>query len=154
MHIIMKDLINRTSRFCLNRSLGLVLIRVAVGLVFLMHGWQKIHNVPMVDGMMSSFGLPGGTGFSIAWLEVIGGIGMIIGAFTRVFGVIFGIEMAVAIFLTGITKGYRPHELEIVLMLLSFGLALAGSGRYSVLKMECDDCGGMLCDKGSTCPVK
>ena len=150
----MKDLINRASRFCLNRSLGLVLIRVAVGLVFLIHGWQKIGNIPGVEGMMANFGLPGGTGFVIAWLEVVGGAAMILGVFTRVFGVIFGIEMLVAIYLTGIDKGYRPHELEIVLMLLSFGVALAGSGRYSVWKAECEECGGMLCDKGSDCTKK
>ncbi|MDB5238223.1 MAG: hypothetical protein JWM46_493, partial [Candidatus Kaiserbacteria bacterium] len=26
-----------------NRAIGLLLIRVAVGLVFFMHGWSKIH---------------------------------------------------------------------------------------------------------------
>ena len=152
----MKQILNYWSRYCLNRSLGLVLIRVAVGLVFFMHGWQKIGNVPMVEGMMASFGLPQGTGFFIAWLEVIGGLSLILGIMTRVFGLAFGIEMLVAFFLTGgASKGYRPHELELVLMLLSFGLALTGSGRYSLYKMECNDCGGLLC-KGekSICPVK
>ena len=139
---------------CLNRSLGLVLIRVAVGLVFFMHGWNKIHNIPMVEGMMSGFGFPGGTGMFIAWLEVLGGIALILGLLTRVFGVIFGIQMLVAIMVTGgVGTGYQPHELEIVLTLLSFGLALSGSGMYSVWKMECDDCGGMLC-KGDECKQK
>ena len=100
-------------------------------------------------------GFPGGTGTFIAWLEVVGGVAMILGIFTRVFGVVFGIEMFVAIIVTGgIGTGYKPHELEIVLTLLSFGLALSGSGKYSLWKMECDDCGGMLCDRDTTCPVK
>ena len=143
----MKDLLNLWSRYCLDRSLGLVLIRVAVGLVFLMHGWSKVNNIPGVEGMMGNFGLPHGTGFFIAWLEVVGGIALMSGIFTRVFGVVFGIQMLVAIFLTGgIAKGYKPHELEIVLMLLSFGIALTGSGKYSLYKKECDDCGGIVCD--------
>jgi len=147
----MKKYINAMSRFCLNRSLGFVFIRVAVGLVFFMHGWNKVNNLSMVEGMFVHFGLGGGMGIFIAWLEVLGGLSLILGLLTRVFGVIFGIEMLVAIFLTGFGRGlYQPHELEIVLMLLSFGLALAGSGRYSLLKMECDDCGGMLCD-GAEC---
>ena len=151
----MKEHINKLSRLCLNRSLGLVLIRIAVGLVFFMHGWNKVHSIPMVEGMMSNFGFPGGTGTFIAWLEVVGGVAMILGIFTRVFGVVFGIEMFVAIIVTGgIGTGYKPHELEIVLTLLSFGLALSGSGKYSLWKMECDDCGGMLCDRDTTCPVK
>jgi putative oxidoreductase len=149
-----KHWINWASRFCLNRSLGLLLIRFALGLVFVMHGWQKIHSMPMIEGMFVHLGLGSVTGDFIAWLEVIGGGAMILGILPRIFGAAFGIEMLVAIFLTGIDKGYRAHELEIFLMLVSFGIALAGSGKYSLLKMECDDCGGMLCDRGTTCPVK
>lgn len=101
--------------------------------------------------MFVHFGLGSATGIFIAWLEVLGGLALILGVLTRVFGLIFGIEILVAIFLTGFGRGlYQPHELEIVLMLLSFGLALAGSGRYSLLKMECDDCGDMLWD-GAEC---
>jgi uncharacterized membrane protein YphA (DoxX/SURF4 family) len=150
----MKDWINWASRFCLNRSLGLLLIRFALGLVFLMHGWQKIQNIPMIEGMFIHFGLGSWVGDFIAWLEVLGGVAMILGVLSRVFAVAFGIEMLVAILLTGVDKGYRAHELEIFLMLVAFGIALAGGGKYSLLKMECDDCGGMLCDRGTTCPVK
>ena len=131
----------------MNRSLGLVLFRVAVGLVFLMHGWSKVNNLPMVEGMFVGFGLGSGTGIFIAYLEVLGGLALILGIFTRVFGVIFGIEMLVAIFLTGgIAKGYKPHELELILMLLSFGIALTGSGKYSLYAKECQDCGGIMCN--------
>lgn len=136
----------------MNPSLGLVLIRVAVGIVFLMHGWMKVGNPGMAEGMMMGFGFPGGTGHFIAWLEVIGGIALMLGVLTRVLGVIFGVEMIVAYFLTGgFTNGYRPHELELVLMLLSFGLALTGSGKYSAFPMECDCCGGMLCKCDENC---
>ncbi len=132
------------SRMCHNRSLGLLLIRAATGLVFFMHGWQKIHGLGMVEGMMIGFGLSSWVGIFIAYLEVIGGIALIFGVATRVFGIIFGIEMLTAILLTGIGRGYKAHELEILLMLLSFGIALAGSGKYSLFKMECDGCGGIL----------
>lgn len=147
----MKAFINQVSRTFKHRALGLLLIRFAVGLVFLMHGWSKIHNVPGVEGMMAGFGLPAGTGAFIAWLEVIGGIAMILGVFTRFFGAVFAIEMLVAVFLTGgIAKGYKPHELELFLLLISLGVAFAGSGRWSLYPMECHHCGGMLC-KGECC---
>ena len=143
----MKELLNVWSRYCLNRNLGLVLIRVAVGMVFFAHGWGKVNNLPMVEGMFTGFGLGAGTGVFIAYLEVIGGLAMILGIFTRVFGVILGIEMLAAVFLTGFSKGlYKPHELELVLMLLSFGIALTGSGKHSIYAAECDDCGGIVCD--------
>ena len=143
----MKDLMNHWSRYCLNRHLGLVLIRVAVGMVFLVHGWGKVGNIGQTEQMFTMMGLGGTTGFLIAYLEVIGGLALITGVFTRVFGVIFGIEMLVAVFVTGFSHGlYKPHEFELVLMLLSFGVALTGSGKYSLYAMECHDCGGILCD--------
>lgn len=141
-------MILKASRFCLRPALGLLLIRIAAGIVFFAHGYSKVGNIPGAEGMMIHFGLPGGVGLFIAWLEVIGGLALVLGVIPRVFGVIFGIEMIVAIFLTGgAARGYQPHELEIVLMLLSFGIALAGSGRYSLFAMECKTCGGMLCDE-------
>ena len=143
----MKKAINKMSRFCYQPSLGLLLIRLAIGLVFFMHGWTKIHNVTMVTGMMVHLGVVAPTFFGafISWFEVVGAVALILGVLTRVFAVALGIEMLCAIFLTGIGSGYQSHEFEIVLMLVSFGIALAGSGRYSVYRMECRKCGGMLC---------
>jgi len=146
----MKAFINQVSRTFKHRALGLLLIRAAVGIVFFAHGWSKIHGLSGVEGMMMGFGLPGATGIFIAWLEVIGGIAMILGVATRFFGAVFTIEMLVAIFLTGVGRGYRPHELEIFLALVSLGVAFAGSGRWSLYAMECHHCGGMLCD-GECC---
>ncbi len=152
----MKAFINRVSRAFRHKALGLLLIRAAVGIVFFAHGWTKIHGLSGVEGMFVGFGLPGATGVFIAWLEVIGGVAMVLGIFTRLFGAIFAIEMLVAVFLTGgVARGYRPHELELFLMLVSLGVAFVGSGRWSLYAMECHHCGGMLCAgeccDGDTC---
>jgi putative oxidoreductase len=152
--LLMKTSINRLSRFTRNRALGLLLIRLGTGLVFFMHGWSKINNLSGVEGMFMHLGLGGPTGIFIAYLEVIGGLCLILGIFTRVFGVAFGIEMLVAVFIMGVPTSYQPHELELFLMLVSFGIALAGSGNYSLWKMECDLCGGMLCKADLDCPGK
>lgn len=156
MYFGMKDMINRMSRFCHHKAFGLLLIRIAVGMVFLAHGWAKVNNLPGVEGMFANaFGLPSWVALFIAYLEVIGGVALMLGVLTRAFGVIFGIEMLVAYFLTGgFGTGYKPHELELVLMLLSFGLALTGSGTWSLYKMECDHCAGMCCKGGEGCPAK
>jgi putative oxidoreductase len=115
---------------------------------------MKINDLGMVEGMFVHFGLGGPVGIFIAWLEVVGGLALILGVLTRIFAVAFGIEMLVAIFLTGVSRGYGAHEFEIYLMLVSFGIALAGSGTYSLWKMECDLCGGMLCRADMDCPGK
>ena len=147
----MFDTLNRLSVKWRNRSLGLLLIRIGAGIVFFMHGWSKVHNLSGAEAMFMHFGLGGPTGIFIAYLELIGGLCLILGIFTRMFAVAFGIEMLVAIFIMGVPTNYQPHELELFLMLVSFGIALAGSGKYSVFPLECQHCGAMYC-KDPNCP--
>jgi putative oxidoreductase len=115
------------------RSLGLLLIRVGTGLVFFMHGTSKLGSMAMTTGFFMHLGLPGWTAPAIALLETIGGLALILGIFTRVFALLLGIEMLVAIFLTGFTQGgWSAHELEGLLMAVSFGIVYTGSGRFSL----------------------
>ncbi len=133
----MKMLVNSLSRFFYQKSFGLLLVRMGTGYVFIAHGLSKVSNIGMPIGMMMHFGLPGWVGVFIAWLEVLGGVALFSGILTRPFAVALGIEMVVAIFLTGFGRGFGAHELELLLALNSFGLALAGSGRFSLFRMEC-----------------
>jgi uncharacterized membrane protein YphA (DoxX/SURF4 family) len=128
-------------------SLGLLFIRVGIGLVFLMHGWGKYSaGMEAVNGMFTSMGFPVGTAAFITGLEIIGGIALILGILPRVVAILFAITMAVAIYATGFfANGYAQHELEILLLLLSLGIAFAGSGRWSLWAVECRNCGGMSC---------
>jgi putative oxidoreductase len=147
----MTSLSNTLSRFFYNKSLGLLLIRVAMGLLFLTHGWMKVSSMPGVVMMMMHFGFPGWVAYFIAWLEVVGGLALILGIATRLFAAIFGIEMLVATFLVGFGGGLG---LDFVLAVVAFGIAFTGSGRYSVYKMECNHCGGIFCDSTTgTCVV-
>ncbi len=146
----MRKHITAVSRYFKRRDLGLLLIRVALGVLFLAHGWSKIHNLPGTENMFAHLGFGASVGIFIAWLETLGGLALIFGIATRVFAVAFGIEMLVAV-LTG-PLGRAVGGTELVLSIASFGLALAGSGRFSLYAMECGDCGGMFCDKQSgTC---
>ena len=114
-------------------SLGLLLIRVGAWLVFFMHGTGKLMDMAKTTTMFVHFGFPGWVGPAIAFLETIGGLALVFGIFTRVFAVLLGIEMLVAIFITGgISKGWQQHELEAFLMAVSFGLVYTGSGKFSI----------------------
>jgi putative oxidoreductase len=148
----MIKIVNTTTRFLYNKSVGLLLIRVAVGLLFFTHGLMKVESLSMVAAMFAHFGFFPWVGFCIAWLEVIGGLALILGVATRLFAFLFGVEMLVATILIGFARGLG---IECVLSLVSFGIMLTGSGRYSIFKMECNDCGAMLCSKdGSVCVVE
>ena len=150
----MKNIINLVSRYWRRRSLGLFIIRIVTGSVFFAHGWDKINNTAMVSGMLMHMGVvaPEFFGPFIAWLEVVGGIALILGVLPRIFGAMLGIEMLLAIYLSGVGGGFHKHELELMLMASSFGIALVGSGWISLFRMECTDCGGMICKPGDDCP--
>jgi putative oxidoreductase len=142
-YICMIKIVNSTSRFLYKKSVGLLLIRLGLGLLFFTHGLMKVQALSMVAQMFAHFGFFPWVGFVIAWLEVIGGLALILGVATRLFAFLFGVEMLVATILIGFTRGIG---IEFVLAIVSFGLMFTGSGRYSVFKMECNECGGMLCN--------
>jgi len=149
----MKNLVNSVSRFCRNKSIGLLLLRIGLGVLFLVHGWSKIHNIPGTEMMFAHMGFPMWVGDFIAGLEVAGGIALILGIATRFFAALFGIEMLVAVLLNWGNISKTLGGVELLLAVASFGLAFLGSGRYSLYPMECDDCGGMICKPGSAdCP--
>ncbi len=143
----MISMVNRVTRVAYNRSVGLMLIRLALGLLFFTHGLMKVQALSQVAAMFAHFGFFPWVGFFIAWLEVIGGLALILGIATRLFAFLFGVEMLVATLLIGFSRGIG---IELVLSLVSFGLMFLGSGRYSVYKMECHKCGAVFC-KGDTC---
>jgi putative oxidoreductase len=145
----MKKVVNQSTRFFYNPNFGLLLIRVAAGLIFLTHGWSKINNLEATAMMFAGMGFAAPVAYFVSWLEVIGGLALILGIATRVFGILFGIQMLVATFIVGFGRGI---SIDLVLALVSFGIALTGSGKYSVYKMECKHCGGMLCNgEAGTC---
>ena len=143
---------NALSRYFYSQSAGMFFLRLVTGLIFLLHGATKVGSIAMIAGFFGSLGLVPAIGWAwfIGLLEVIGGAALILGVATRVFGTLFAIEMIVAVFLTGIGKGFNAHALELLLAAASLAIALSGSGRWSVYPLECENCGALVCD-GETC---
>ncbi|HEX2207071.1 MAG TPA: DoxX family protein [Longimicrobium sp.] len=120
-------------------DLALLILRVVVGLIFFMHGWQKVFEYGLA-GVSQGFAgmgvpLPSLMGPFIAFLELIGGIALIVGALTPVFAALLAADMVGAILLVHLEAGFfMPEGYEFALSLLggSLALALAGAGRYSV----------------------
>lgn len=118
---------------------GLLLIRIALGLVFVMHGWQKL----TVFGLAGTAGFLGGLGVPLPsvnaalliTVELAGGALLAAGAGTRVVGVLLAFAMSVATVAAHGAAGFflpTGYEFVLTLALISLAIAVTGAGRYSV----------------------
>ncbi len=121
-----------------NPDFGILLIRLAFGLVFINAGWMKITSM---DTTIQSFGTLGFSPFLayfVAWAELIGGVAFIVGIFSRYAGIILTIIMVVAVkilFVKGFSLAHGGYEFPLVAMLGSLAIVTFGSGAYSLARM-------------------
>ena len=127
-----------------NAGMGLLILRVAVGFVFAMHGFGKLFGPPFVgqgiDGTTAFFTqlgipLPTVAAWGVALAESLGGLALIAGAAVPLFALILSVDIAVAILFLIAKLGkslFGGVELELVLLAGSLCLFFAGPGIMSV----------------------
>lgn len=113
----------------------LSVFRIVVGLLFMLHGTQKMfgfppsNNPPMEFNLMSQIGIAG-------VLEVFGGALIVLGFLTRPVAFLLAGEMAVAYFQAHFPRGFFPSsnggELSVLYCFSFLYLMLAGAGAWSI----------------------
>jgi len=115
------------------------MIRIAVGAILLVHGWGKITGgIGGLVAFLDKAGLHPAVPLAYAVFinETVGAVCIILGLFTRFFAASIAIELAVALWLVHLTKGFAVSGggYEYVLMwgIVMFAIALRGGGPYSL----------------------
>ncbi|MBX7098248.1 MAG: DoxX family protein [Myxococcaceae bacterium] len=115
-----------------------LLLRLAVGIVFVGTGWGKLHNLDGVTDFFRSLGIPAPELQApfIAGLEFVGGLALVVGLATRPFAALLSSTMVVAIAtakwaevegLQGFLTLEETHYLVMFVALVAFG-----AGKVSV----------------------
>ena len=110
-----------------------VVLRLAVGAVFLHHGWWKLHNFPAVTDMVRGIGFPFAAVFAaiLTGVETLGAVCVMLGVLTRIWALMMAVDMVVAILAVLLPHGQTP-ELEGLLLGGSLALVALGDGPLSI----------------------
>jgi len=127
----------------LRPALGLALLRLTVGIVFLLHGYQKFF-VYGVDGVTQGFdgmGVPLAmiAAPAVATIEFVGGALMILGFYHRIAGLLQFCVMVGAIIFAKMSGGFfapNGYEFELVLGVAALTIFFAGGGAYTLEEMR------------------
>jgi len=123
----------------LNRlqPLGLLVLRLALGVIMIAHGWQKIaDHMHGLTGMMHQLGLPPFMAYLVVAAEFGGGILVLVGFLTRLAAFAIFIDMLVAIL-----KVHLPHglfasngglEFPLACAAIAFALIFSGAGPIAI----------------------
>ncbi|PKG25390.1 DoxX family protein [Niallia nealsonii] len=125
-------------------SVGILLIRLVVGLAFIGHGAQKLfgsfggHGLEGTGGFFESIGIkPGKTMALFAGLsEFVGGLLFVLGLLTPIASLLIIITMIVAISKVHAANGFwaasNGYELNLLYIVTVLSVAFTGAGAYSL----------------------
>lgn len=114
----------------------LALLRIVAAFLFVQHGTAKLFGfpAPMGEGTVRLVSLPGLAGV----LELVGGVLLLLGLFTRPVAFVLSGEMAVAYFIAHAPRGHflspflNHGEPAVLFCFIFLFIAVAGAGAWSV----------------------
>lgn len=128
-------------------ELGLFILRLGVGAIFLMHGWMKLFGgqESFVREMLAMVGwsMPDAIWWVVTLVELLGGLMLVLGVFARYAALALAIEMVVAVLLFHLRQGFFIVAIPNVPLAYGFEYHLAlvaglvcvflgGSGRWAL----------------------
>lgn len=116
-----------------------LILRLVLGISFFVHGLVKFQGgMENTVGWFDSIGLPGFLAYGVALVEVVGGIALILGLFTRIVSFIFVLLMVGAVIKVKLAAGFlgngqsAGYELDLAFMAMAVSIAITGSKAYAL----------------------
>ncbi len=117
-----------------NQGFGLMLLRLALGGMFVYHGITKLQNMEGTIGFFASLGFPAFLAWLVAIVETVGGILLILGLWPMIAGLLLAIIMIVAILKTKLGGTFGAAEKDVLFLVSALTIAFSGAGSCSLVK--------------------
>ncbi len=116
-------------------DIALLITRLIIGGIFINAGWMKVTNMDMILGFFGALGIPTFLTYIVAYGELIAGVLLVIGLFTRYAALFVTVVIIVA---TCLTFKNAPDTLAGHLAIIAAAIALIGTGegKFSVKKFK------------------
>ncbi len=146
-----------------NDSAGVLLLRLALAIPFIVHGYGKLAEHDMYVQAFTSMGIfaPAFMAWFVGLVEFLGGIAVLLGIFVRTAALLLAVVMVVAIVTVHMKNGYSlmtgGYEYTLTLLLAALAVAFTGAGKYvpaPLARLEakcsaaCANCTGGTCGCG------
>jgi putative oxidoreductase len=138
--------VDATNARALNATdFGLLILRLALGVIFFAHGAQKVfgwfggYGLSGTVKFMTSTGIPAPLAYLACFTELLGGLAVLGGLLARLASAGLAVVMLVAIMHIHLSAGFfAPKGFEFPLALLSMALMLivTGPGRIAIADIE------------------
>lgn len=131
-------------------SLGLLALRIGLGVIFFAHGAQKVfgwfggYKLAGTSGFFKqAYGIPTLFSYIASFTELLGSVAVTFGVFTQIAAIGLGIVMLVAVVKAHLKVGFfmnwgsvanrgEGYEFNIALLAMIIALALTGPGQYAL----------------------
>jgi len=119
-------------------SFAPLVLRLVVGTIFIVHGYQKLTGLEGYTGYLTSLGVPLAGLFAVIVMivEFFGGILLVLGFFTHWVAKLQAIEMIVVIPLVHLGNGFlnsnMGYEFPLLILAASISLMITGAGEWSL----------------------
>lgn len=123
--------------FLESADLASLVLRIVVGVLFVLHGWPKIKNPKQTASWVASTGWSWGAGFAYAFtfLEFLGGLALVAGFLTRIVGILFVLQMIATTIFARKKLGKKllgGWETDLLFLGGALALVFLGAGAWSL----------------------
>lgn len=128
---------------CANADMGMFLLRLVVGGIFIYHGWIKFESMAGISIFFDSLHIPSSVIPLIGTLDIVFGIALVVGMWTCLSVTVLASIVVLALIMLKCSRGNFDIEYELLVLASLFAIKHVGPGTWSLG----DTCGCIWCEE-------